>query len=202
MTDRDQKLAGELPKFNLEDWRSLVSKALRGAEFEEALVSTTYDGLKIKPLYTLTDDLGADHAGIPGEAPLVRSRHDRLPDPPWDIRQLYAEPDIGAANRAIHDDLKHGSTSVLLQIAAPEQSGIVLRTIDDFKRVLDGVDIESVPIALQAGVCALEKADQLLTVWQDLSQSDSRVKGALNVDPLGTLVRCGGLPINLEQAFT
>lgn len=202
MAVRDQQLAGELPKFSRDDWISLVKKSLRGSQFDEALVSSTYDGLTIKPLYTVEDDLGADHAGFPADAPLTRGRHNTLLDPPWDVRQLYAEPDIADANQAIHDDLSHGVTSVLLRIAAPEQSGINLQTADDLKRILQGIDIPSVPIALQAGVRAIEVAETLLSVWNEHNSSADHRQSALNVDPIGTLARCGGLPINLDQAFT
>ena len=39
------------PPFDRDQWRALAEKALAGAQFDEALVSHTDDGLSIEPLY-------------------------------------------------------------------------------------------------------------------------------------------------------
>ena len=44
-------LASEFPTPSREDWLKLVSGVLKGAEFERKLVSRTYDGFEIQPLY-------------------------------------------------------------------------------------------------------------------------------------------------------
>ena len=44
-------LASEFPTPSREDWLKLVSVVLKGAEFERKLVSRTYDGFEIQPLY-------------------------------------------------------------------------------------------------------------------------------------------------------
>ena len=51
MAPEDSKLTlNEFPPASREDWRKLVERVLKGAPFEK-LVSTTYDGLRIEPLY-------------------------------------------------------------------------------------------------------------------------------------------------------
>ena len=47
-----QRLADGFEPATLEQWRGLVDKAIKGADFEKRLVSKTADGLRIEPLYT------------------------------------------------------------------------------------------------------------------------------------------------------
>ena len=201
MAEHKQKLAGELPTFDRDDWLSLVNKALRGSEFESELVSSTRDGLTVKPLYTLEDDLGADHAGVPAFAPLTRGRREAPSKPAWDVCQIYAESDPDVANKAIRDDLDQGVTSLLAKIAAPEQNGIEIRSLDDIKRLLVGVDVGEVQLALQAGARSFEISDLLVKYCQEPDLAAKQPRFALNADPLGTLAHDGGLELNLDQAF-
>ena len=44
-------LAAEFPPTSDAEWRKLVEAALKGAAFDKRLISQTYDGLRIEPLY-------------------------------------------------------------------------------------------------------------------------------------------------------
>src|ERR1700693_3036628 len=57
-------LAADFPAATREDWVKLVAAALKGAPFESKLVSRTYDGLRIEPLYGRDPDARP----IPGRA--------------------------------------------------------------------------------------------------------------------------------------
>lgn len=201
MAEHNQKLAGKLPEFDRDDWFSLVNKALRGSEFESELVTSTRDGLTVKPLYTLEDDLGADHAGIPAFAPLTCGPRATPSDPAWDVCQIYTESNPDDANKTIRDDLNQGVTSLLAKIAAPGQSGIEIRSLDDIRRLLDGVNVGEVQLALQAGAHSFEISDLMVNYWQEPDLAAKQPLFALNADPLGTLARDGGLDLNLDQAF-
>ncbi|MGH6683286.1 MAG: methylmalonyl-CoA mutase, partial [Pseudolabrys sp.] len=50
MTD-ELPLAAEFPPTSQTEWRRLVEAALKGAQFDKRLVSQTYDGLRVEPLY-------------------------------------------------------------------------------------------------------------------------------------------------------
>nr|BFE48034.1 hypothetical protein GCM10017745_14610 [Saccharothrix mutabilis subsp. capreolus] len=65
-------LAAEFPAPDREQWLELVQGVLRksGAAFD-SLVTTTYDGIRLQPLYTADDT--APPAGFPGLAPFTRA---------------------------------------------------------------------------------------------------------------------------------
>ena len=107
-----------------EQWWGLVGAVLRRsgglaeapdpATAEAVLSTTTYDGLRIRPLYT-ADDAAPDR-GVPGVAPFVRgSRPTGRGTDGWDVRQRHADPDAtrDPAGRC-STDLENGVTSLWL----------------------------------------------------------------------------------------
>ena len=74
-------LQDEFPPINYAEWRALAEADLQGAAFEQKLVTHTYEGIDIQPVYTRRDRPGegdpdgfperpcaADERRLPGEA--------------------------------------------------------------------------------------------------------------------------------------
>ena len=61
------RLAADFAPSTFEDWRRLVDGVLKGAPFEK-LVSETYDGLKIDPIYPRARGAAAVAGGRRGPA--------------------------------------------------------------------------------------------------------------------------------------
>ena len=198
---RKLSLAGDFPMADDADWRALVDKALKGADFDKALLSHTYDGLTLKPLYTREDEPTRDPSGMPGTAPYVRGFQATTGDRPWEIRQLYAEPDPGDANAAILGDLEGGASAVSLQIAAPGQTGIKIGSVDDLDRTLENVALDLAGIWLEAGHGTATAANNLIELWAKRGIKHADAVGGFGADPLGVLTRTGALPVALDQAM-
>ena len=62
----------EFPPVAYDRWRDAAEAMLKGASFEQKLVTHTYEGIDLQPLYTRQDALGDDAFGFPGLAPYVR----------------------------------------------------------------------------------------------------------------------------------
>ncbi len=195
-------LAEDFPQADDDVWRALVDKALKGADFDETLVSTTHDGLKIKPLYTRGNAVAAGSAGIPGTSPFIRGFGATGGEPPWDIRQLYASADPVQTNTAILEDLEGGTTAIALQIAAPGQNGLKLSENDELDRALHGVALDLAGVWLEAGHGAAIAASALQNVWSKNDIGDDKAIGGFGADPLGVMARTGGHPLSLEQALS
>ena len=165
MTDKSLPLGAEFPPADEAAWLGLVQKTLKDAPFER-LVSKTYDGVAIQPLYRETTfPTGTDAAGAPGFFPFTRGalpvRDAYLP---WDIRQGSRNPDPKAANSEILEDLQSGVSSVWLTIAPYGGDGIQARCEEDLYAILDGVNIEAAAVALNAGAYGLDVAKLLIEV--------------------------------------
>ena len=212
-------IGDEFPAVGYDEWRAVVEESLQGAPFEKKLVTRTYDGLEIQPVYSPRDAVeGDDPLGFPGFAPFIRGSSPLgSAAGGWDVRQEFAHPHMETAHREIHDDLEGGATSLLLRLDAaaragldPDQEaaqelvgrdGMTVYSADDLNQLLADVDLLNVPVALDSGAAFLPAAALLIATWQRRGISPSDCRGAFNADPLGTLARRGRLPISESDAL-
>lgn len=180
---QDVPLGSEFPTPSRQDWLALVDKVLAGKSFERTLVSRTYDGLDLQPLYTAEDAPSPDSGGVPGLPPYTRggSAARRVVDG-WDIRQFHQGSDSAAVNAAILADLAGGVTSILLG------------PVPDLGRALDGVLLDLAPICLDWGPDGQRGAQELLQLWDRADIPPSASVGELGLDPLGVAARTGSPP--------
>src|SRR5471032_1314903 len=102
MTD-ELTLATEFPPTSEAEWRKLVEAALKGASFDKRLVSQTYDGLRVEPLYLRA--VGANPVA------------GRTPGAAWTLMQRVDNPDPAVANEQELEDLENGATGLTLVFA-------------------------------------------------------------------------------------
>src|SRR5882672_7500158 len=98
----DLRLAADFAPASHDDWRKLVDGVLKGASFEK-LVSKTYDGLRIEPIYQRAHDA----TPIAGRAEAA----------PWQIMQRIDHPDAAKANAQALHDLENGANGLTLVFA-------------------------------------------------------------------------------------
>src|SRR5436305_763622 len=106
-------LRDDFPPASYDAWRALATADLEGAPFEQKLVTHTYEGIDIQPVYTRRDHPGeGDPAGFPGLPHFVRGARPLGAVPTgWDLRQEHAHPDLATTNAAILEDLQGGATA-------------------------------------------------------------------------------------------
>jgi methylmalonyl-CoA mutase len=170
----------EFPAASREEWLALVAGVLKGASFEQRLVSKTFDGIAIAPLY----------ARDPG-ARTVPSRHAGAP---WRIVQRIEFPDAAAANAQVLEDVENGTTALALVFAGAIGSyGFGLRGDTPVAHALDGVALDAgVRIDVQAGPQSPHVTRQLTEVIAQRGISPASADIAFGFDPLGDLA--GGVP--------
>jgi methylmalonyl-CoA mutase len=165
-------------------WRALVEKTLNGASFEKRLVSRTYDGIAVQPLYT-----AANTGSSLDEA--LRGRDAFDADRPWDIRALVDHPDPKTANALTMEDLEGGATSLLVKIDPSGETGVAVASRGDLEHVLEGVLLDLAPVALDAGYLGPEAARWL----NDIAQSKTlRPHLHLQLDPISVFAETGVSP--------
>lgn len=171
------------------EWEELAVAGLRGRSLAD-LTTTTADGIDILPVHgSDTFDSSGDPSGLPGVGDRTRSStaSGNLVGG-WDVRALVADEGPAAANSSVLDELLRGSTSVLLDPIA-----IGIASPDDLARVLDGVHLEMVTVALLPGPNTREVAGWLLDLWEGAGVDACERRGVLGLDPLGVAARHGGL---------
>jgi methylmalonyl-CoA mutase len=212
-------LLEDFPPVTYEAWRPLAQADLGGAAFEQKLVTHTYEGIDLQPVYTRRDHPGEGAPeGFPGQPPFVRgARPLGAVQTGWDLRQEHAHPDLQAANQAILEDLQGGVTSLLLRLdlaarggldpddpAAAESAGrdgLMAYHVADLDRVLSGVHLDMIGVTLEAGAAFLPAAALLAVLWKRRGVPAAKARGAFNADPLAVLARDGQLPVPADTAL-
>src|SRR5947208_11135244 len=123
--------ASGFPAATREQWLRLVDGVLKGAPFDKRLVSKTYDGLTIQPLYARAADAKPVVARAPGRA--------------WAVMQRVDHPDPAAANEQALHDLENGATGLNLVMAGSlNANGYGTdSSVEILERVLDGVYLDA-----------------------------------------------------------
>jgi len=177
----DLVLAAEFPATTETEWRKLVDAALKGADFDKRLVSRTYDGLRVEPLYPRA-------AG----APLVAGR----PAVPWQVIQRVDHPDAKAANAQALHDLENGATALSLVFAG--SVGAYGYGLDggeaSIAAALDNVWLDAVPIETDFSTQAKEAGLNLAAVVKTRGIDPAKTQIRFAHDPLGLMARNGVAP--------
>src|ERR1051325_5887966 len=141
MSDEELAFASESPAATREQWLKRVDGVLKGAPFEKRLVSRTYDGLAVQPLYPRA----ADARPVPGRAPAA----------PWTVMQRVDHPDPAIANEQALHDLENGATGLTIVCKGSiNANGYGLdSSLDSLERVLDGVYLDA-GVAIDFNVAA------------------------------------------------
>jgi methylmalonyl-CoA mutase len=214
MLEKEFRLRDDFPPVSYDEWRALAEADLKGASFEQKLVTHTYEGIDIQPVYTRRDWAGeGDPLGFPGLPPFVRgSRPLGAVQTGWDLRQEHAHPDLAVTNEAILDDLQGGVTSLLLRLdiaarngldpdepvasALAGRDGLMVYHVDGLDAALAGVHLEMIGVTLEAGAAFLPAAALLAALWRRRGVGPDQARGAFNADPLAVLARDGQLPVS------
>ena len=137
------------------EWRRLVERALGGRPFE-SLISTTFEGLTIAPLY---------------QRPATEAGHALRQKPgAWTLSQRMDHPDIATANAMARADLDGGADALTLTIFgafAARGFGVKIAGRRDLDAVLAGIDLDRIALRVDAGPHALELAPSFASIARD-----------------------------------
>ena len=176
----DLKLASEFPAATRDDWRKLVDAALKGVPFEKKLVSKTYDGIAIQPLYERAKN-AARVAGRPdGE--------------PWAVLQRVDLRDPKDANKQALRDLENGATGLTLVFpGAVGNYGFALPASKEaLARTLDQVWLEAADIELDIGPASKDAPLWLAEIARERGVDPANTNFRFGMDPLGAIAHHGG----------
>lgn len=205
----------EFPPPTYEGWKAEAEAALKGAPFEKRLLTATYEGITLEPLYTADHVAGLDLTGKPGEAPFLRgSRPSGYLSEPWAIAQSSCEPLPEEANAVAKRELEKGSSLIRFALDATTRrgqdleeghlpTGLSLSTLADLDATFEGLDLTSRPLYIEGGfsVAPLLALIAAQARAQGREKALSHYSGSVGADPLGALARDGSLPCPLDELY-
>ncbi|MBX3535302.1 MAG: methylmalonyl-CoA mutase small subunit [Xanthobacteraceae bacterium] len=175
----DLKLAAEFPAATRQDWLKLVESALKGAPFEKKLVSKTYDGISIQPLYERAKD-----------AKRVAGRPD---GEPWGVVQRVDIRDPKEANKQALRDLENGATGLKLVLpGSPGDYGFALPASKEaLAQAFDEVWLDAAEIELDVGPLAKDAPLWLAEIAKERGIDPAKANFRFGLDPLGAIALHG-----------
>ena len=196
-----------------EAWKEAAVAALKGAPFEKAMYTSTYEGITLDPLYTASDtqDLRAART-FPGSYPLRGASAAGNLRRPWEIAQFCDETLPGDAHEGIVHELDRGASTVAFVLDgrtlegldadsdAAEDGGVSVSSLDDLDALLGDLPARH-PLYIHAGASALPLLALLDALAARRKISLGTVAGCVGADPLGALLERGSLPAGLDALF-
>ncbi len=175
----------EFAAIDRDHWVKLAQKALKGADFDETLISRTDDNIAIEPLHE-------------------RRRKARLtprknPSQPWQIVQRIDDPDPVRANRQLLEDLENGATGIALVFeGAPNAFGYGLpSTREAVDKVLYGVHLDMIHLRMDVHPRSRACADWFVDYMRPRDVNSQTLSFSLGIDPAATLAGTGRLRMSL-----
>jgi methylmalonyl-CoA mutase len=212
------KLLTEFAPVTFEEWRKLIDAELKGAPYEKRMLSATYEGITLKPIYRREDAAHLPHLGsFPGFAPFVRgAQASGYLKEPWDVSQEiatssptefnhaarnYISRGLNALNMVLDKATRNGNDPDWAQAEEVGFGGLSIATLSDLERALDGIDLEKTSLFVRSGASALPFAALLVALVRKRKKTSTSLRGCIEMDPLGVLTHEGKLPQSVSGAY-
>ncbi|WP_157115431.1 methylmalonyl-CoA mutase [Paracoccus contaminans] len=188
-------------KADLDQWRALASKELKGAD-PDMLNWDTLEGITVKPLYTEADTEGLDHMGsLPGIAPFTRGpRATMYAGRPWTIRQYAGFSTAEESNAFYRRNLAAGQqgVSVAFDLASHRgydsdhprvegdvgKAGVAIDSVEDMKILFDGIPLDKVSVSMTMNGAVIPILANFIVAGEEQGVPRAALSGTIQNDIL------------------
>src|SRR5246500_2315470 len=197
---------GPFPAKTLDLWAQLARTELRGKAID-SLDWATPEGILVKPLYTVTDLEGIEHAGVPladlmpGFPPYLRGpRATMYANRPWTIRQYSGFSTAEESNRFYRDNLAAGQMglSVAFDLATHRgydsdhprvvgdvgKAGVAIDSVEDMKILFDGIPLDKMTVSMTMNGAVLPVLAGYIVAAEEQGVSQDKLGGTSQNDIL------------------
>ncbi|WP_166740066.1 methylmalonyl-CoA mutase family protein [Halalkalibacterium halodurans] len=198
----DLDLFAEFPIPTYDEWRKVAEASLKGAAFDQKLLTKTLEGLTLEPMYQQrdVDDLHINERHV---HPVKRKNGK------WLVSQELNQGTPESFNRTAKNDLARGQTALHMVIdqtvrdglspvdqkGETGRTGLLLYNHEDMETALEGIDVSSVPIHLNGGAVQTPFLASLLAI------APTSLHGVVGADPIHEWVKKGSLSYSWRTVF-
>jgi methylmalonyl-CoA mutase len=182
----NKKLFAEFPPVSTEQWEEVITKDLKGADYDKKLVWKTAEGVAVRPYYRAEDLRQVKHVDAEvGVFPYVRGAKG---DNKWLVRQTYcACTDKERANAQALDGLMKGVNSLGFCFKGKLSD-------DDLEILLKGIYLDAVEVNFVGCTCSGTGLTQKLTAYAKKTGAKlNEVVASIDADPLREMTATGVL---------
>jgi methylmalonyl-CoA mutase len=199
MTDISAMKNQSFPPPTYEEWKQEVEKSLKGKPVEK-LYSTTYENLRIKPIYTREDIESLEHIeqypGFPGYVRGIEANG--YIGEAWAVSQELSANSAKEWNEIVKHDLARGQTEIHLLL---DRLGFSVTSLNDLEEMFSGISLQDYSLRVDAGESSLAFFALLAAYLQKQQIPLERVRGTIGMDPLASLVKKGQLSSSLTILY-
>lgn len=216
--DEKFNLQNDFPIPNYDDWKKQVDTDLKGESFEKKLVTKTYEGINLQPIYTKSDIENLPFVNnYPGFENFLRgNKASGYHSSPWEIAQEYSYALPEEINEALRQDLQRGLDSINICLDLPTQlgkdadqskvgevgkGGLSISGIRKMQVLFDNIDLTEYPIHIHGGFSALPFTLLFAAYTRELRLTLMNIRGSITSDPYDFVLKNGYLPFSLEKIF-
>lgn len=175
-----EKLFAEFPPVSTKEWEEVITKDLKGADYQKKLIWKTGEGFDVRPYYRAEDLEGIKHLGtLPGEFPFVRGTKE---DNNWLVRQDFCVCEgYDKANAHALDALNKGANSIGFRLTG-EISDAEMATL------LNGIELTAAEINFTY-LCteAPKTIKSFIAYVESKGYNKDEIRASFDFDPLRTL---------------
>jgi len=212
------KLLTEFASTPFAAWKAQVETELKGVPYDKKLVTKTWEGIDLQPIYNAADIAGLEHLRAkPGFGQLARgSSCDGYAVESWEVSQELPYPGPREFSNAARHDLARGLTALNLNLdhatragldpdSAIEgdvgKGGVSIATLRDLSVALEDIDLEKTSLFVRSGASGLPFAALLGALFKSRELELGKLRGCIENDPLGVIAHEGTLPQSLDEAY-
>ncbi len=194
----EKKLKFEFEEFGKPDyeaWKDAAIKTLKGAPFEKKLISKTYEGIDLQPIYNKEDveDLKSKNT-FPGFYPFSRGKEAANEKfPPWEINAFLPYHDPELINAAQPGKTYEGVDSISFRIDTAHTN---VNSIEDFQKLFQGFENKDISFHLETGDHFIAAAASLQSLFPG-----KKLKGSLGADMISELIFSGKVNYDIDRYF-
>lgn len=188
-------------KADLDMWRTLAAKELKGAD-PASLTWETPEGIAVKPLYTAADLEGLETLGsLPGLPPYLRGpRATMYANRPWTIRQYAGFSTAEESNAFYRDNLRRGQMglSVAFDLATHRgydsdhprvvgdvgKAGVAIDSAEDMKILFDGIPLDQMSVSMTMNGAVLPVLAGFIVAGEEQGVAQAQLSGTIQNDIL------------------
>ncbi len=188
-------------KPNLDDWKTLATKELRGRPLSE-LTWQTPEGIAVKPLYTPADLEGLEQSdSLPGFAPFMRGpRATMYSGRPWTVRQYAGFSTAEESNAFYKRNLAAGQQglSVAFDLATHRgydsdhprvvgdvgKAGVAIDSVEDMKILFQDIPLDKVSVSMTMNGAVLPVMAGYIVAAEEQGVTPDQLTGTLQNDIL------------------
>lgn len=189
----DNKLFSEFPPISTEKWEEVITKDLKGADYEKKLVWKTIEGFNVKPYYRAEDLENLEYLDSnPNQAPYTRGKH--VDNNTWDIRQDIKADSLEEMNALALEALNRGADSIGFCACKAD-------SVEKMQILLKDIHVDACKINFTCSKNMLETLKIFAEVVKANGCNPENVYGSCNYDIYGHALLHGSYAGSEEEAY-